>query len=297
MNHLVSVYIPTRNRSSLLEKAIFSIINQSYSNLELIICNDASTDNTRDTVIRIKEQHKNVKIIYLENETTKGACFSRNRCINESSGYFLTGLDDDDYFLLNRIDLFLKYYQEKENEVFCSNIFFKNNQFKKKWYKYEGDISFLKLRYGNFIGNQVFARRDCFLDLGSFDTTFSSWQDYDLWYRMVKKFGACYRINEATYVMNVDAGRKRITTGGKAHSGYLSFIDKHKISLNDSNKKSLLIRDLINRNEIINFTTLLYNFSLGNAVLAFKNNTKIKFPIVEKIIYFLKIVVNKFLVL
>lgn len=158
----------------------------------------------------------------------------------------------------------------------------------KKWYKYEGDISFLKLCYGNFIGNQVFVRRDCFLELGSFDTTFFSWQDYDLWYRMVKKFGVCYRINEATYVMNVDAGRERITTGSKAHLGYLSFIEKHGVSLSDSNKKSLLIRDFINRNEIIDFTTLINNFSWGNAILVLKHNTRLKFTIVEKIISFLR---------
>ena len=47
---LVSVYIPTKNRSSLLSKAIESVINQTYKNLEIIIVDDASTDNTEDIV-------------------------------------------------------------------------------------------------------------------------------------------------------------------------------------------------------------------------------------------------------
>lgn len=92
---LVSVYIPTRNRSKLLHRAVHSVLEQSYDNFEVIIVDDGSTDETYTIAKELENQNKN--IIVLRNEIARGACVSRNLAISHSKGEYITGLDDDDY--------------------------------------------------------------------------------------------------------------------------------------------------------------------------------------------------------
>ena len=90
----ISVIIPSCNRSSYLSRAIKSVINQNYDNVEIIIINDASTDDTKEMVASFK--YKN--IVYIENKVRMGANFCRNVGLKKASGEFISFLDDDDYF-------------------------------------------------------------------------------------------------------------------------------------------------------------------------------------------------------
>ncbi|HHH2557532.1 TPA: glycosyltransferase family 2 protein, partial [Escherichia coli] len=78
---LVSVYIPTHNRANLLKKAVESVLRQTYPHVEILICDDGSTDNTEEVVNQLIERNSGKTIIYLKNEQARGACFSRNRCL------------------------------------------------------------------------------------------------------------------------------------------------------------------------------------------------------------------------
>lgn len=257
MSPLVSVYIPSHNRSALLVKAINSVINQTYSNIEIIVCDDGSSDATEIVVKELIDTHYgNKKIIYLRNEQPRGACFSRNRCLEVAEGEFITGLDDDDEFSSNRIELFVKYALTHNNNFLTSGLVFFNGNYYKRDGSSEQDITLDDMGYKNVIGNQVFATNKMFRDVGGFDETFPAWQDYDMWFRMVKKFGPCHRLDSATYIMNVNSERVRITTGGNAHKGYLKFIAKHGSDLTTNQLKSLYLRDIINRNESISFREL-----------------------------------------
>ena len=61
-NALISVYIPTHNRSEMLKRAVFSVIKQTYKNVEIIICDDGSSDNTEQVVIALQEKYKTFAI-------------------------------------------------------------------------------------------------------------------------------------------------------------------------------------------------------------------------------------------
>lgn len=63
---MVSVYIPTHNRAELLSNAVKSVINQTYKNIEIIICNDGSGDNTDDVVNKLQKEYKDIPIVYLK---------------------------------------------------------------------------------------------------------------------------------------------------------------------------------------------------------------------------------------
>jgi len=98
---LVSCIIPTHNRSSLLKRAVNSVINQIHKFLEIIIVNDGSSDETEEVINKLKR--KDPRIISLVNEKSEGPSAARNKGINIATGDFIAFLDDDDEWMPNRI--------------------------------------------------------------------------------------------------------------------------------------------------------------------------------------------------
>ncbi|MCG2794063.1 MAG: glycosyltransferase [Weeksellaceae bacterium] len=92
-NPKVTIYIPTKNRLALLKKAVDSVLRQTYTNWELIVVNDASTDGTKDYLDDLSKSNPKVKVIH--HHESLGACVSRNDAIFSATGTFITGLDDD----------------------------------------------------------------------------------------------------------------------------------------------------------------------------------------------------------
>lgn len=97
----VSVIIPTFNRGGFLERAVHSIINQDYKNIEIIIVDDRSTDNTESIVDAMKDRFP--FIVYCKNDHHKGPSGARNTGITKSSGEYLAFLDSDDIWLDNHL--------------------------------------------------------------------------------------------------------------------------------------------------------------------------------------------------
>ena len=100
---LVSVIMGIYNCAATLGDAIRSIQRQTYHNWELILCDDASTDNT----LEIARQYKALepeRIILLQNETNKKLAFTLNRCLKAASGEFIARMDGDDLSAPNRLE-------------------------------------------------------------------------------------------------------------------------------------------------------------------------------------------------
>lgn len=105
-NQLVSVYITTCNRLEKLKKALASVQNQTYTNIEIIVADDSSSDGTEAYMCRYIKEFNNIK--YIRNNERKGACINRNNAISLAQGYFITGLDDDDEFTKIGLNSLLK---------------------------------------------------------------------------------------------------------------------------------------------------------------------------------------------
>jgi len=83
----------------MLRRAIQSVLKQTYTNVEIIVSDDGSTDETPKVMRDYCQKYKGIK--YLRSKKSNGACHARNKAILASTGEFVTGLDDDDEFLPN----------------------------------------------------------------------------------------------------------------------------------------------------------------------------------------------------
>lgn len=114
MDELVSIIMPSYNTEYFIEETIRSVQAQTYTNWELIIVDDCSTDHT-DEVIRIILSDKRIK--YLKNERNCGAAVSRNRALREAKGRWIAFLDSDDLWAPSKLEKQIA-YMKKNNYYF-----------------------------------------------------------------------------------------------------------------------------------------------------------------------------------
>lgn len=106
-NHLISIILPTYNSETFISETIFSVINQTYQNWELIIIDDCSTDNSILIVDSFLKNEKRIK--FFKNKTNSGAAISRNIGLENSSGRFVSFIDSDDVWELNKLEIQIKF--------------------------------------------------------------------------------------------------------------------------------------------------------------------------------------------
>ncbi|MDA1632255.1 glycosyltransferase [Bacillus cereus] len=113
---LVSVLIPTYNRPCYFEQALCSVLEQTYSNIEIIIGDDSTNDETEKVIQKYMCNHSN--IIYIKNRSTLGQFENALMLFNESNGAYINFLMDDDMFHVDKIEKMMKYYvNDLNNEI------------------------------------------------------------------------------------------------------------------------------------------------------------------------------------
>lgn len=200
----VTIYLTTCNRVDKLQRAVASVLNQSHSNFELIICDDASKDGTEEYAKNLTNTDCRVK--YVRNEMNLGACNTRNLGIFSATGKYITGLDDDDEFKPTRLQDFLKYWSDEFSFICCDFIErFKDGKEKKYYNKKTSlECEYQSLLFDNIASNQIFTLTERLQGIGGFDTRVKRLQDWDTWLRLAYKYGSFKRIPIATYIMNHD---------------------------------------------------------------------------------------------
>ncbi len=114
-----SVIVPTYNRAHALQKSIQSILTQTFQDFEIIIVDDASTDNTEEVVCSIKDD----RIHYFVNEINQERCITRNKGIEKAVGEYICFLDSDDYHLPNHLQVI---YEEIQLQNYAKAFYFTN---------------------------------------------------------------------------------------------------------------------------------------------------------------------------
>lgn len=242
---LVSVYIPTKDRLTSLATAVESILNQTYQNLEVIVVNDGSTDGTERYLTDLCARDPRVRAINISNPC--GAPAARNRAINEARGYFVTGLDDDDRFLPERISAFVAYWNLlQKNGVQPSCLYSQDliveSEGKTRNTKKPGYVEYEDLFSHNCLGNQIFSTRTNLIEAGLFDESLLAWQDLEFFMRVVKRFGPAHLLDMATQVFDDSPRPDRISQKSrkKIDSAFSQVVAKHAPSNGRARQKLFL---------------------------------------------------------
>jgi glycosyltransferase involved in cell wall biosynthesis len=220
--------MPTRNRLALLQKALESCLRQTVRELEVFIVDDASDDGTSEYVQAMK--NSDPRITYVRNDSPQGAPKARNIALTRAAGVYVTGLDDDDYFMEDRIEKLLRAHRSgKAASVASQDLVIRRpgDLPRVKLWKPEM-ITSRDLNYYNCLGNQVLTSKDVFQRLGGFDPDLKSAQDYDLWIRLVRAYGPVHIVQEPLQVVLLSNGHARIGNSTTKNAGYQAFLRKHE---------------------------------------------------------------------
>lgn len=244
-NKRVSVYIPTRNRASLLSRAVDSVLTQTYGDIELIVINDASSDDT-EQYLRRKAQ-SDPRLVYATNRDARGAPASRNIAILASTGAFVTGLDDDDEFLPDRVGAFMDYWELLTSRgmhpacLYAQDIWLSNGVRRRTTHKQSGATAEQLLHY-NYIGNQVFAPRAHFVDAGLFDEQLPAWQDLEFFIRLLRQFGQAHLLDMPTYLFDATPRPDRISSQEKKIRKAYELVAQKHAGASSLGQKSLFLQ-------------------------------------------------------
>lgn len=133
-NKLISIIVPVYNTSDYLEKCINSIINQTYKNIEIIIIDDGSTDNSADIIKRFIDIDERVVCYYQPN---RGVATARNKGIELSKGDYILFIDSDDYVEPTIVEKLLGNIGEDDIFCMCGTISVYENNIKENYVKKE----------------------------------------------------------------------------------------------------------------------------------------------------------------
>lgn len=202
----VSVIIPTYNRDKYLEKAIRSVLKQTYKNYELIVVDDGSTDKTKKIVKKyVKKYPKKVRYIYQDN---RGPSAARNTGILNAKGKYITFLDSDDEYLPKMLKRQIAYMKKRPKCRFLytwyydisSNGKIKRKRKTKKFRTKKGLQRGLFFRKLTIRTSTVMIQKKVFKKTGLFNEKYWYSQDWDMWLRIAKYHrGHCLKEPLAKY--------------------------------------------------------------------------------------------------
>ncbi len=203
MDELVSIVMPVHNAERYLEEAIRSVISQTYSNWELLVIDDASTDSSKEIAYRIAQTDDRIKVC--SNPTPTGyPATPRNIAIDMAKGRYIAFLDSDDVWLPNKLEHQLQYFSKnKRCRVVFSNYEKVDEHLTRasRIVKAGKVLCYKKLLLGNAIGN-VTAIYDT-KDVGKVHFKKVRHEDYAMWLSILKRGFKAYNTGEVVALYRV----------------------------------------------------------------------------------------------
>lgn len=207
MNKKVSVIMGLYNCELTLCESLDSILNQTYTNWEIIMCDDGSQDNTYIIASRYMKMYPN-KIILLKNEKNMGLNFTLNKCLKYVKGQYIARMDADDISISNRFEIQVRQLEEREDISFISSpmIFFDE---KSEWgvgkaVEFPQKEDFVK---GTpFCHAPMMIRKEVMNEVGGYSESkfLLRVEDYHLWFKIYEKGYRGYNIQIPLYKMRDD---------------------------------------------------------------------------------------------
>ena len=188
---MISIIIPAYDAEKYLANTIQSVINQTFTDWELIIINDGSTDGTLELINNFQDKDSRIKVFSYENA---GVAHSRNRGIAEAKGEYIAFLDADDLWTPDKLEMQLKVLQKNSDASVAYSWVDYIDEAGKFLYPgshitVNGD-AYSKLLINNFLenGSNPLVRRDALAKIGNFDVNLPPAEDWDLYLRLALEY-------------------------------------------------------------------------------------------------------------
>ncbi len=245
----ISVIIPTYNRAHCIEKAIKSVLKQTYPVKEVIIADDCSMDNTESVVKKIGDS----KIRYFRLTENKGAGGARNYGVSKANCDLIAFHDSDDIWVSTKIERQMEYY---EKHMDCDLIYSAYDMILLQNYRHvvpnmekmdelEGFI-FPYLLVRNTIGAPtILMKNSAFREVGGFDETMRSLEDWDFVIRVAKKHRIGFVPEVLTHVERVD---NSVSTGvSNYYQNRCFMLRKYKTDYISNNLLNITVQDILEK--------------------------------------------------
>lgn len=244
MTTIVSAVITTHNRKDLLEKAILSVLNQSYKNIETIVVDDASDDGTDDLIDQRFNGYE--KFHYIRIDESKGGNYARNMGIKKSSGKYVAFLDDDDEWLSDKIEKQVEFLNSNPeyDVVSCNRYLVHDNGLKNPIpvtnFPEQGDISNEIWFTDVFVTSTLMIRKEFLINIGMFDEKLRFWQDYELMIRCAQKTKVGIILDPLVLYRIIQKDPSRLTNNVIGWELSVTYInEKHKYTIETLDKSVL----------------------------------------------------------
>lgn len=180
---LISVIIPTYNRSWILKDAIDSVLSQNFTDFELIVVDDGSTDSTDELLAEYKDRIKRIR------QENKGVSSARNSGLSAANGLYAAFLDSDDMWLPEKLSCQVDFFESHPDALICQTdeIWIRKGvrvNPKNRHQKPSGMIFEPSLRLCLVSPSAVMMKKSIFDEIGLFNEAFQACEDYDLWLRI-----------------------------------------------------------------------------------------------------------------
>lgn len=251
-NALVSAIITTHNRKELLRKAVQSVLNQTYKNIECIVIDDASNDGTEDA---LTDLIKNAKIRFHHIDISKGGNHARNLGISLAKGEYIAFLDDDDEWLETKVAKQIKLFSDNVGFVYCGMML--ENNFNSNLLKGQDILNKRKFPEGNLAKtilvhivtntSTIMVSRKAIERSGVFDENLKAWQEYDFSIRVLQNFDAAVVRENLVLYRICDDDKKKITNNVDKWENSVKYLNRKyskeikSLSFREKNQREMYI--------------------------------------------------------
>ena len=238
LKETISIIIPTYNREKYIFNSIKSILNQTFFDIEIIIIDDCSNDNTDKIIKSIKDN----RIKYIKLKKRHGAPYARNLGIKLARGRFIAFQDSDDTYYFDKLEKQFKNLKRHKSDLdFCKINIHINNTFNRivpdrrvSRAIFNGNIYGPLIKMGNFISTQSILIKKLSIEKYFFDINFPRLQDYDLMLRMIPSIKVSFT-NEM--LVNIFRHNDSISIDSNKLKKALEILLKKNYNFNNSQNK------------------------------------------------------------
>jgi glycosyltransferase involved in cell wall biosynthesis len=233
----VSIILPTYNGSKYIRQSIDSCLNQTYKNIELIVVDDCSTDDTAAIV----KSYKNERVKYLRHETNRSLPIALNTGFAKATGEYLTWTSHDNYYDVNAVEKMFNFLKERDcSFVYCNFYRFNTED--------PSSLTMVRLPDTLELGKQNVVGACCLYSrrvkdiVGDYDPDVFLAEDYDYWIRVSRKFLMCHN-DEFLYFYREH--NRSLTQSRQQEIGIATILVRIKNNVLDINQATRLVTSLI----------------------------------------------------